>query len=127
MGGGQPSAFEPVFFGLQALGALLWVGALIALAVVRPSPRWIFPALGLQFALCVLAPLVWLIGFPSQSGIDGAGRVLVGGPATLINGLLGAAFGLLAGRKTSATWRPGVPFVAALGAAVAIWVVFLFS
>lgn len=125
--GGQGSAFDLAFLLLQGIGAALWVLGLAALAIRPATPRWIAAALGLQLTLSVLLPIGWQVGFPPQSGIDGAARVLVGAPTALGNGLLGVAFGLIGGRQTVGAWRAGWPFLAAFGGSAAVWVAILFS
>jgi hypothetical protein len=113
-----------VFFVIQALGAVSWIAAFVVLAASNDLGRWFRPALWLQLVLCVAAPLVWNIGFPSDNGIEGAARILFGAPASLFNGLLGCVWAFIAGRKSGRGARTAGAFALALAACLAGWVVF---
>jgi hypothetical protein len=125
--GGGGSAFDAVFLFIQVLGVICWIAGFAILWLSDAAARWLRPALILQAVTCVAAPLVWNLGFPSQSGIEGAGRVLLGAPTSLGNGALGCTWALVACHKSRLGWRAAWPFAIALAAAFAGWIVFLFA
>lgn len=120
IGGSSNGAFDLPFLALQALMALVFVTALLAV------PR---PLLGLRVAhaaACAGLPLLWLVAWPVTSGIEGAGRFLIGAPASLFPGLLGLTWVAVAARRSDRpVWSTAWPSAAAVGACVAVWAVFL--
>ncbi len=122
------AAFDGVYFALEGTAAVVWIVALLMLVAAKPGVAMLRGAVAVQLALCVALPAIWLVGFPVRNGIEGAGRVLFGAPASIVTGLLGVAWLSLAGRKAGqGAWRSAWPGVAAVGACVLGWAVFLFS
>ena len=84
--GGGNSAFDARFFAIELIGAVLVVVFLLTLFAWRdlgPLPRW--PGLVLLVAALALGPgmpIYWQVAYPSANGIEGAGRLIFGGPAT---------------------------------------------
>lgn len=122
------AAFDGVYLALEGAGALSWIVALLMLAAAKPSVPMLRGGVAVQLALCVALPAIWLVGFPVRNGIEGAGRVLFGAPASIVTGMLGVAWLALAGRKAGqGAWQSAWPGVAAVAACVLGWTVFLFS
>jgi hypothetical protein len=119
IGTSSNGAFDLPFLVLQGLGALFFFFALFAL---RPQLPGLRAGQALHAALCVALPALWLLAWPVTSGIEGAGRFLIGGPATLITGLLGLGWVALAARRVQQSPWPSAGAVA-LG--VAVWGVFV--
>jgi len=125
--GGGNSAFDGRFFDIERTGAILVFAFLLALLAWRTTgrelPRW--PATVLVIAALVLGPgisVYWQAAYPSANGIEGAGRFIVGGAATLGNAMLAGlgAFALLDRRARWVALTPG-------GLVVAFWLLFLFG
>lgn len=125
--GGGNSAFDVRFFEIESVGAIFIVGVLVALlgwrALGRGLPRW--PAALLVIVAIVLGPAIavyWQTAYPSANGIEGAGRFVFGGAATLGNALF-AGLGAFALLERRARW------VALTPAAMVIlfWVTFLMT
>ncbi|MEO6602778.1 MAG: hypothetical protein ABIQ16_23040 [Polyangiaceae bacterium] len=122
--GGGNSGFDDRFFAIEIAGAVLVVMFLLALFAWRsagPLPRW--PAVVLLLAALALGPgmsIYWQAAYPIANGIEGAGRLILGAPATLANATLAGlgAFALLDGR---ARWISLVPPVLVIG----FWLLFL--
>jgi hypothetical protein len=125
--GGGNSAFDSRFFAIESAGAVLVLLTLLALLAWRAFgsqlPRW--PAALLVGAAIVLGPgiaIYWQAAYPSANGIEGAGRFVFGGAATLGNATLAGAgaFALLERRMR---WLA----FAAAALVTAYWLLFLIS
>jgi hypothetical protein len=123
--GGGNSAFDARFLEIEGAGAIFVVLFLLALIAWRGLgyrlPRW--PAALLMIAALVLGPgiaIYWQAAYPSANGIEGAGRLILGGAATLGNATFAGvgAFALL-GRRLR--WLALAP----AGMAIVFWVLFL--
>ena len=125
--GGGNSAFDGRFFDIERTGAVLVFAFLLALFAWRSAgrelPRW--PVAVLVVAALVLGPgisVYWQAAYPSANGIEGAGRFIIGGAATLGNAML-AGLGAFALLDRRARWIAVMP-----GAlVVAFWLLFLFG
>src|SRR6478735_9690127 len=90
--GGGSSAFDERFFAIESRGALVVLASfllLLAWRSFRQLPRW--PAALLISAALALGPgiaIYWQVAYPSANGIEGAGRLVFGGGATLGNATL---------------------------------------
>ncbi len=123
--GGGNSAFDVRFFDIERVGAMLLLVFLLALLAWRGLgyrlPRW--PAALLVVAALVLGPgiaIYWQAAYPSANGIEGAGRFLFGGAATLGNATL-AGLGAFALLERSVRWLALAP----AGMVIVFWVLFL--
>ncbi len=123
--GGGNSAFDVRFFQIEGAGAILVLVFLMALLAWRGLgcrlPRW--PEALLVVAALVLGPgiaIYWQAAYPSANGIEGAGRFLFGGAATLGNATLAGlgAFALLERRLRWVALAPA-------GMALVFWMLFL--
>jgi len=104
------------------MAVLAFLAALLVWRFLRPElPRW--PAVVLIVAAVVLGPGIatyWQIAYPSANGIEGAGRFVFGGAATLGNAVL-AGLGAFALLERRVRWVALVP----AGMVIAFWLVFL--
>src|ERR1041384_1706860 len=126
--GGGNGGFDEAFFRISATGAIVVLLFLPMLLVwrhfrARDLPRW--PSVALIVAATVLGPgisLYWQIGDPSANGIEGAGRFVVGGAATLGSSML-AGLGALPMLEQRSRWVAFMP----AGSVLVFWLIFLFS
>ncbi|MEI9952390.1 MAG: hypothetical protein WDO74_26260 [Pseudomonadota bacterium] len=123
--GGGNSAFDDRFLDIERAGVILVLVFLLALLAWRGVgyrlPRW--PAALLVVAALVLGPgiaIYWQAAYPSANGIEGAGRFLFGGAATLGNATL-AGLGAFALLERRVRWVALAP----AGMAIVFWVLFL--
>jgi hypothetical protein len=123
--GGGNSAFDARFFDIEQAGAIFVLVFLLGLLVWRclghQLPRW--PAAVLVLAAFVLGPgisVYWQAAYPSASGIEGAGRFMLGGAVTLGSAMFAGlgAFALLDRRLHWVALAPA-------GLVVVFWVLFL--
>jgi hypothetical protein len=125
--GAGNSAFDAIFFMISATGALLVLLSTLVLLAWRKLrgrdlPRW--PSVALVVAAILLGPglsIYWQAAFPSANGIEGAGRFIFGGTATLGNATFAglSAFVMLDRRVRWVALAPA-------GLVIAFWVSFLF-
>ena len=125
--GGGNSGFDARFFAIESAGAVLVLLCLLALFVWRSLghqlPRW--SAALLVIAAVVLGPgiaIYWQAAYPSANGIEGAGRFVIGGAATLGNATL-AGLGAFALLDRRVRWLALAP----AGLTMAYWLFFLVS
>lgn len=102
---------------------MLFLIALLAWRRVRRRelPGW--PPVALVVAAVALGPgiaVYWQVAYPSANGIEGAGRFLLGGAATLGNATL-AGVGALPLLEPRVRWVALAP----AGFVVAFWLLFL--
>lgn len=124
--GGGNSGFDARFFEIERTGAIvvsLFLLCLLAWRYLRRRalPRW--PSTALVVAAIVLGPgisIYWQTAYPSANGIEGAGRFVFGGAATLGNAML-AGLGALAMLDRRLRWIALAP----VGAVIAFWLLFL--
>ncbi len=124
--GGGNGGFDATFFVLEGAGAILIFLFLVALTAWRRSrgsdlPRW--PSAMLVVAAVVLGPVIavyWQTAYPSANGIEGAGRFVLGGAATLGNSSFAglSAFTMLDRRVRWLALAPA-------GFVIAFWLLFL--
>jgi len=125
-GGSGNDAFDLTFVVLESV-ALLASLVLAGLARRRGSPRpGVLPfqiAIGLVAG--VVVPMVWNMGWPASDGIEGAGRVIVGGAASGSNAVVCAVTCAFSPRLS---WRAKLlNAIGQLAATAAYWVLFLRS
>lgn len=85
--GGTGGSFDQTFLLLQGVSI---AGALVALLASRTLGTWTIWVATAAVAVSGGAFASWYLVHPPQNGIDGAGRLLLGVPAVLINVLLAA-------------------------------------
>ncbi len=122
IGGPDNSAFDAAFFSVEAFAVvLLLVAAIGSKIAVKEPPRWgTWVALGFGLLLGTALPVFWNTAFPPSSGIEGAGRFLLGGGISLLNALLAGACLLAIGTRFRLAHTP-------VTACIAYWVLFLFT
>ena len=123
IGGSGNSGFDALFFRIEGASVALLIGLCVFSLIVARSSRFKLHA-ALCFSILVLAvlltaavPFYWNTAYPVTSGIEGAGRLMVGAPLSLLNAGL-SALALLPllsrGRRAIA--------VVPIAAAVLVWV-----
>jgi hypothetical protein len=124
MGINANDAFDLFYFGLQGACLLVWLLAVGGLGGGR-SATSIYASVAVVGG--IVLPMVWNLGWPPLHGFEGAARILLGAPPSLLAAALGVAAAARTARQRGAPWsRAALRFAPILAASVAFWLWFLF-
>lgn len=124
-GGAGNNGFDLAFFALEIVAllaslVLAWIGGRRG-----PGKPGLVPIqIGIGLVASAIVPMVWNVGWPAANGLEGAGRVLLGGAASGLNAVVCAVACAFSPRLS----RGGKLFnaITQLAAAAGYWGLFLF-
>jgi hypothetical protein len=118
------SGFDTSFIAIELIVTVMWLLAPFAATMARSVWARGF-ALGLAIFGLVIVPMFWSLAFPRSSGIEGAGRIIMGLPFTLVQGLLSVLWALsYAARVERSKWSVAWPFAATIALNLLGWFFF---
>jgi hypothetical protein len=114
------AGFDFPFIVLEMVVTLLWLVAAFASDLRRRA--W-FPkaAFGVAVLGMLILPAVWNLGFPASSGIEGAGRILIGVSFVLIQGLLSILWSIFSADDRRSKWSRAWPFLLLVALSLTGW------
>jgi hypothetical protein len=114
------AGFDVLFIVLEMAVTLLWLVAAVAKGLRRRA--WLpKAAFGLAVLGLLVLPAVWNLAYPASSGIEGAGRVLIGVPFVLVQGLLSILWSIFSADDRRSKWSRAWPFVLLVALSLAGW------
>jgi hypothetical protein len=118
-------AFDAIFYTMQLAVLCLWLLAVLTVRLQRRFARRRWVALGVAAGFGLVLPAAWNLRFPAASGLDGAGRMILGGAFTTVNGLLSSLWAAAsAADAVSPRWPAVWPFLAIAAASLVGWLIF---
>jgi hypothetical protein len=114
------AGFDLPFVVLEMVVTLMWLVAAFASGLRRRA--WLpKAAFGLAVLGLLLLPAVWNLVFPASDGIEGAGRILIGVPFVLVQGLLSILWSIFSADDRRSKWSRAWPFVLLVALSLAEW------
>jgi hypothetical protein len=114
------AGFDVLFIVLEMAVTLLWLVAAVAKGLRRRA--WLpKAAFGLAVLGLLVLPAVWNLAYPASSGIEGAGRVLIGVPFVLVQGLLSILWSIFSADDRRSKWSRAWLFVLLVALSLAGW------